>query len=285
MMRRKYPWFLPFLLALGTAAPAADVRVDLKSEAAMAVSVPLGTDNGVTRESDFSVLLPGGAAVHLYPFELYRNMFWSQPLPAGTFSRIAEGNPVVPARLGKEDHEELRKKGEKRKAELVAAQEEARREAARKEAAALQQQLERLEAHRDDLSRRITPAEQAFLAEESKYYAAWNAFDAGTDQSLQNIMEYLTQRDEVLERRNALSARRPSSSTEVGRLDAQIRRLDSQIAAERDNIRIARDGRRAARSSFLARRQAWEQLAAERKQVAGEIRSVEQRIREISKPR
>jgi len=284
-MRRKIPWFLPLLLALGTAAPAAEVRVDLKSEAAVAVSVPLGTDNGVTKESDFSVLLPGGATVHLYPFELYRNMFWSQPLPAGTFSRIAEGSPVFPATLGKGDHEELRKKGEERKAELVAAQEEARREAARREAAALGQQLSRLEALRDDLSRRIAAAEQAFLAEESRYYSAWNAYDAGTDQSLQNIMEYLAQRDEILERRNAPSARRPSTSAEVGRLDGQIRRLDSQIAAERENIRIARDGRRSTRASFLARRQAWEQLVAERKQVTGEIRSVEQRIREIPKPR
>jgi len=284
-MRRKIPRFLPLLLALWTAPLAAEVRVDLKSEAAMAVSVPLGTDNGVTKGNDFSVLLPGGATVSIYPYELYGNMFWSQPLPAGTFSRIAEGSPVVPATLGKADHEELRKKGEERKAELVAAQEEARREAARKEAAALQQQLSRLEAHRDDLSRRIAAAEQAFLAEESRYFSAWSAFEAGTDQSLQTITECLNQRDELLERRNALSARRPSTSAEIGRLDAQIRRLDAQIAAERENIRVARDGRRSARAAFLARRQGWEQLAAERKQVAGEIRAVEQRIREIAKPR
>jgi chromosome segregation ATPase len=218
----------------------------------MAVSVPLGTDNGVTKESDFAVLSGDGGAVRIYPFELYRNMFWSQPLTAGSFSRVAEGNPVRPVTLEKEDHEELRAKGEARKGELLAAQEEARREAARREAAALRERLSQLEARRDDLSRRIAAAEQAFLAEETKYSAAWNAFDAGTEQSLQNIMEYLVQRDELLERRYPASARRPSPSAETGRLDARIRQLESQIASERENLRAARDGRRAARSAFLA---------------------------------
>ena len=284
-MRRIVPWFLHLILALPAVSLAGEARVDLKNEASMALSVPLGTDNVVTKESDFAVLAADGGTVRIYPFELYRNMFWSQPLTAGSFSRVAEGNPVRPVTLEKEDHEELRAKGEARKGELLAAQEEARREAVRREAGALKERLTQLEARRDDLTRRISSAEQTFLAEEANFAAAWGAFDATTEQSLQNIQEYLGQREELLERRYPASARRPSPSTETGRLDARIRQLDGQIASERENLRAARDGRRAARSAFLARRQEWQRLLGERNQVASEIHSVGQRIRELPNPR
>jgi hypothetical protein len=279
-MRRKIPWFLAFLLALPAASLAAEIRVDLKNDSSMAVSVPLGTDNGVTKESDFAVLTPVGVTVYLYPFELYRNMFWSQPLSADSFSRVAEGNPVRSVTLEKEDHLALREAGAARKAELLAKQEEARREAARRETDTLRKRKEHLEAHRNELSARISAAEKAFLEEEARYNAAAIAFEAGVEQSLQSVLDCAGQREDLLERRAALSGRRPATSAEIDRLTARIRQLEGQIASERENIRLARDARRAARAPFVARRQDWQRLLAERNQVSGEIRAVEGKIRE-----
>jgi hypothetical protein len=50
MMRRILFLFLAMAPALPAAIHAADVRVELKNVAAMAVSVPLGIDHGVTNE-------------------------------------------------------------------------------------------------------------------------------------------------------------------------------------------------------------------------------------------
>ncbi|HWS16112.1 MAG TPA: hypothetical protein VN450_07980, partial [Candidatus Methylomirabilis sp.] len=75
-MRRILLLFLAMAPALPTAIHAADARVELKNAAAMAVSVPLGIDHGVTKESDFAAIAADNVPVHLYPFELFGNLFW-----------------------------------------------------------------------------------------------------------------------------------------------------------------------------------------------------------------
>lgn len=282
MMRRILPLFLAMVPALPTAIDAADVRVELKNDDAMAVSVPLGIDHGVTKESDFAAVAADNTPVLLYPFELFGNLFWSQPLVPEAFSRLAPGSPVRPVTLPKEEHAELRKAGQARKEELNILREEARREAARKEAAELRNGKERLEARRDDLSDRIAAAEKALADEEGRVDWVTSSEERDIDRSLQNIQEYADKRDELQEQRNALSGQRPYPSAEIGRITAEIKRLNDRIASERDTIRTARDRKRSARSAYVSRRQEWQKLVAERDQATNEIRSIDRKIRGLS---
>lgn len=282
MMRRILFLFLAMAPVLPAAGRAADVRVELKNDDAMAVSVPLGLDQGVTKESDFTAIPADNVPVLLYPFELFGNLFWSQPLAPEDFSRIAPGSPVRPVTLSKEDHAAARKAGQARKADLAARQAEAKREAARKEAEALRERKERLEARRDDLSDRIAAAEKLLADEEGRADWVTSSEERDIDRALQNIQEHADRRDELQEQRNALSGQRPYPSSEIGRITAEIKRLNDRIASERDTIRTARDRKRSARSSYLSRRQEWQRLVAERDQATNEIRSLDRKIRALT---
>ena len=282
MMRRLHPLFLALFLFAPGAALAADARVELVNAETLCVSVPLGTDTGVTKESDFAAFSDDNDTVLLYPEELYGNMFWSRTLSPEEFSRLSPGSPVRAVTLPAEEHAELRKEGEAQKRALAARQEEARREATRKEIAELRERRGRLASGRDDLEARIASAEQALADEEGRLEWISSSEERDIDRALQNIQEYADKRDELQEQRNALSGKRPYPSAEINRLSAEIKRLNDQIASERDTIRSARDRKRSARSFYLSRRQEWQKLLAERNRATIEIRSIDRRIRELS---
>ena len=281
-MRRILPLVLAAVLAAPLAVLSADTRVELKNADSMSVSVPLGTDNGVTKESDFEAVAADNGTVFLYPFELFGNMFWSQPLSAQVFSRIAPGTAVRSVAPSREDHAAARRAGQARKAELAKRQEEARREAARKEAVELRERKERLETRRDEVNDRIAAAESALADEEGRADWISSSEDRDIDRALQNIQESADRRDELQEQRNALAGQRPYPSAEANRLSAEIRRWNDRIASERDTIRTARDRKRSARSAYLSRKQEWQKLVAERNRVTGEIQSLDRKIREMS---
>lgn len=285
MMQRYLPLFLAAAAVSSTPAYPADVPVELKNAAAMAVSVPLGTDNGVTEENDFAVVSLDNVPVLLYPDDLFGSLFWSQPLSQEAFSRIVPGSPVRPVMLPKGEHAALRAEGRERKAELEALREDALREAARRDAAELRERRDRLEARRDDLVDRIAAAEKTLADEEGRADWVTSSEDRDIDRSLGNIQECADRRDELQEQRNALSGLRPYPSSEINRITAEIRRLNDRIVSERDAIRAARDRKRFARSAYVSRRQEWQKLVAERNQVSGDLRSIDRKIQELEKLR
>lgn len=262
-------------------AETPEARVGLKNAEAMAVSVHLGTDNGVGEESDFAAQAADNGAVLLYPAELYRTLFWSQPLSPEAFSRLEPGDVVRPSVLSREEHDAVRKEGRARAAERTARREASRREAARKEIDALRERKARLEERRDALDERVADAEKTLADEEGRLDWISSSEERDIDRSLQSLQEYADRRDELQEQRNALSGQRPYPSGEIHRLSAEIRRLNDRIASERDAVRNARDRKRSARSSFLARKQEWQTLVAERRQATNEIRSLDRKIREL----
>jgi len=280
-MRRFQLLFLAMLLIAPASARGADGRVELKNADALSVSVPLGTANGVGRESDFAVRTSDNGIVLLYPVELYEKMFWCRTLSPEEFSRIAPGDPVRPVTLTREEHAALRGEGEAHKAALILRQEVARREAARKEADDLRGRLERLQARRDDLSDRIADAEKTLADEEGRLDWLSSSEERDIDRALLNIEEHADRRDELQERRNALAGQRPYPSAEANRLTAEIKRLNDKIASERETIRTARDRKRSARSAYVSRKQEWRKLVADRDQATNEIRSLERKIRDL----
>jgi len=86
--------------------------VEMKNLDAMAVMVPIGSENGVEVESDFEVLDSKGSVVaHIFPFELYKRYFWSQPLDRKVYDSITEGMDIREVELAKKPHWEIRYKG------------------------------------------------------------------------------------------------------------------------------------------------------------------------------
>ncbi|HEY5765092.1 MAG TPA: hypothetical protein VIS30_03600 [Candidatus Deferrimicrobiaceae bacterium] len=271
------------------AAPAKSVpalpesTVDLKNEAAMSVSAPLGTDNGVSAASDF-VLLGGDNAVLmvLYPVELYANRFWSQPLSAERFSVVSTGMTLRPASLSPVDHAKVRAEGEALRREYRERQREARREAARAEIGTLQEERRRLEERREELDDRIADVERDLADEESRMEWLTGSEDRDIDRSLEEILSLADRRDELQSQRLALSREAPIPRDEIGRLTSEIRRINDRIDAERTTIGNARERKRSARYAFQSRRKEWRQLVADRKRNAGKLEELDGRIRDLA---
>ena len=100
------------LLATLTAAASHGAAIEMKNVDAMAVMVSQGSQDGISRESDFDVLGKDGKVLtHIYPFELYPRHFWSQPLGRKLFNSLGEGLTVRPVSLDDKTHWELRYKG------------------------------------------------------------------------------------------------------------------------------------------------------------------------------
>lgn len=260
---------------------AADLAVDLKNDASLTVSVPLGSDNGVTPASDFQVAADG-LAVAIYPDEIFEKRFWSQPLSRDAYDRIRPGMPVRRVSLDNAAHVRIRVEGEARKAAYREKWEAAKREAARHESDELRRKKASLEERRDALDGRIAEAEKALADEDERQDWLAGSEERDIDRSLQNIQDDADRRDELQEQRNALAGRSPYPRSEINRLTAEIRRLNDRIASERENIRNSRDRKRSARNAFLARRKEWQNLVSDRKALDVEIRALDRRIRELS---
>jgi predicted nucleic acid-binding Zn-ribbon protein len=279
--------FLALLPAIaGLALPAAgtfaaESLIDLKNDLSMAVSVRLGTDNGVSRESDFQVTA-NGQVVTIYPYEIYADRFWSQPLSEEAFARVAVGMPLTAVALDKVAHAKVRSEGQKRLAELRARQAEAKRQVDRQRIADLKEQRERLLDRRDALEERIAAAEKSLADEEGRSDWIAGSSEQDIDRSSQRIADLADRRDELQAQRDGLSRQQPSPRNEIARLTAEIRSLNGQIESERSSIRSARERKRSARSSYLSRKQDWQKLVADRNALTTEIKSLDRKIRDLS---
>ncbi|MDA8122385.1 MAG: hypothetical protein M0Z38_07450 [Deltaproteobacteria bacterium] len=273
-----------FLVAIfflsGIAVPVFAIQsaVDLKNDVAMAVSVPLGTDNGVTRDNDF-IVSADNVAVTIYPQELFSNRFWSQPLSDENYARVRTGMEVRPVVLDNVTHAVARAKGDVRQAEILARQEEARRQFLRRKIEDLKEDRERLLGRRDALDQRIATAENALVDEEGRMDWLMNSEDNRIDRALQAIQDLADRRDELQAQREALA--RSSSQGDFTRQSAEIRRLNDMISSERDNIRSARDRKGRARTTYMSRKQEWQKLAVERREMRNEILSIDRKIKDL----
>jgi len=262
--------------------PPPQYRVDLKNDAAMVISVPIGTDNGVTLESDFEVVGEDNTTVLIYPQEIYGGRFWSQPLSPRDYGRIRPGMTVWPSALSGEQRARVRAAGQKRLDEIRAKREEARREAARRDIDDLRKKKAELEDQRDSFEDRIAAAEKNLASEEERGERQILSEDRDIDLAMQKILDLADRRDELQERRLSLSGDRPIPRDEIARLTAEIKRLNDRIESERGTIRIAQDRKRSARYTYFAQRKEWKELVAERRRIEAEIRTVDRKIQELA---
>jgi chromosome segregation ATPase len=269
---------LSIVSSMAAFALPAVTAVDLKNDGAMAVSVPLGTDNGVSLDNDFHVFADN-ASVTIYPQELAKNRFWSQPLSEEEYARIRTGMEARPAALDVVTHAVIRAKGEVRRSALLARQEEARRQFVRRKTEDLGKERESLMERRDAIDEQIAAAESDLSNEEDRMEWVMNAEDDRIDGSLQAIQDLADKRDALQAQREALAL--SSSRNDFARESAEIKGLSNLIESEQDAIRSARDRKGSARSAYITRKKEWQKLVAERRALRDAIRSIDLKIKEL----
>jgi hypothetical protein len=272
----------PFLTA--GIAWADDPTISLKNDEAAAVSVSLGTNDGVTQDfSIFEVLGPQDEVLAIiYPFDLFTDRFWSQPLAERVYHRLQVGMRVRSTALDSASHRRLRDEGMTRWRELRAAREWARRDALQEEIDRLRQEKLELMKRRDALAEKVFSAEESLIESERRADSVTYSEDDDIDRRLEDLEELADERDELQSQREVAAEKEPFPEEDIQQLTESIDRLNNKIDNERRRIRLSRRRTRSARSTYLSRKAAWKELIAERNALTAKIRFLTERIEALT---
>jgi hypothetical protein len=278
---RLVPLLLFAALALASLpAGAAELAVDLKNDASRSISVPVGTDNGVTAESDFEVVAGTEQTVPVFPGELFRDRFWSAPLSAEDYALIAKGAPVRPFKADKTTHKLMRRIAAEYGKQLEQEKASAKRWEQRKQQADLADRRTHLQEQKERLDARIAEAGRGIADGQDR--ARWK--DDSADQDIvraeQRIADLTDQRNELQSQRDALPRQ---DRTGIARLSEQVRLLNVRIASERDVIRRAQERKLDSKSAIQRDYRDRRTLQAESDALAVEIKALDRQIEALRK--
>lgn len=267
------------LLVAASPARAAGLSVDLKNDETRSISVRLGTDNGVTSESDFTVTLADGQSVPFFPAELFKDRFWSAPLSPEEYGAIKPGAAVERYSPDKVTHQMLRRIAAERQKTIQREQADAKQAEAGKELADLKARRSRLMAEKEKLDRWIADAEGDIAEEKDRAQWRDDSAEQDIDRSKQRIADLTDQRNELQAQRDALSR-----TDKAGRdgLTGRIASINASIASERNSLRAAQDRKRDAKAFLRRDVRDKKKMIADRDALAVEIRALDRRISELA---
>lgn len=267
------------LLIAASPALAAGLSVDLKNDESRSISVLLGTDNGVTAESDFTVTLPDGQAVPFFPAELFKDRFWSAPLSPDDYGSIRTGAPVQPLSADKTAHGLMRKLAAEQQKTLKREQAEAKQAEAGKTLADLKDRRSRLQAEKEKLDGWIANADSDIAEEKDR--SQWRDDSAEQDiaRARQRIGDLTDERNELQSQRDALPR---TDKAGRDRLTGRIASINASIASERNTLRTAQDRKRDAKTFLRRDVRDKSRMIADRDALAVEIRALDRRISELA---
>ncbi len=254
---------------------AAGLAVDLKNDESRSISVPVGSDRGITPENDFEVLVGGDQTVPVFPADIFKDRFWSAPLSPEDYDAIRTGLPVQPLAADKTTHKLMRKlAGEQRKA-LKREQAETKRAAAGKTLADLKERRSRLQARKEKIEGWIADADRGLADEKERVQWRDDSADDDIARSKQRIDDLTDQRNELQAQRDALPAR-----DRVGRdrLTSQITSANSRISSERNTLRLAEEQKRDSKTFLRGDVRDRRQMVADRDALVVEIRALDRQI-------
>lgn len=267
------------LLAAAPAARAAGLAVDLKSDENRSVSVPVGTDNGVTAESDFAVAVDAGRKIPIFPAELYPKRFWSAPLSIEDYEAVKPKMAVERYDPGPDDRQRIRRIAAENARQIRQQKASAERIAQRKELDALRDKRAGLVERRERIEGWIAEAEGDLAGEQARMEWSNDGIDADIDRIRQRIDEMTDQRNELQARRDALPR---ENRGDHGRLTTEIDRLNARIASERSSINSLRERQRSNQASLSRETRDKKKLEAEARSIDAEIRALDFKIRELA---
>ncbi|TAL16231.1 hypothetical protein EPN96_10305 [bacterium] len=198
------------------------LAVKMKNEDEMAVMVV--SQSGSMKfdsENDFMVIGQNGeAVVPIYPFEIFEDRFWSEPLPEEVFKKISEGMAVRPVTLGKEPHWEIRYRG----AEFLLYRKKKRVAELR---LLLETLLDRTNVIRDNL--------QSYSAEIAR--DAEKADEMKTANKLRSeVASLIDDRDGINRKINDLLPRTEKNQKKIDRLSEELTDMETKLAEKRGEI-------------------------------------------------
>ncbi len=267
------------VLAFRPAAGAAGLAVDLRNDESRSLSVPAGSDNGITLESDFEVQVGKDQAVPVFPAEIFKNRFWSAPLSPEDFEAIRTGMPVKPFAADKTTHKLMRKIAAEYAKQIGQEKASSRRWEQLKQAADLKERRSRLLAEKEKLDGWIADATRDIAGEQEKARSRADSAEQDIARAQQRIDDLTDQRNEAQSQRDALPREDRAGRN---RLTTQVTSLNGRLSSERDSLRSAQDRKRDSTVFLQREKRDKRTLSADRDKLSVEIKAIDRQIAELS---
>jgi hypothetical protein len=267
------------LMLAAAPADSATLSVDLKNDEARSLSVQLGSDNGVTTDNDFTVRLPDGQAVPIFPAEIFKDRFWSAPLSPEDYEAVKVGAPVERYSPDKVTHQMLRRIAAEYGKQFQAEKASADKWKRRKELADLQEKRDALVDRRTKIEGWIADADHQLAGERERMERSNDGIDGDIDRAEQQIADLNDQRQELQAQRDVIKDR---TRGEYARLTNQINGISSRIASERASLTSLRDRKRSNKGFVDRDVRGKRELEAEKRSIDAEIKALDLKIRALS---
>lgn len=281
MKRSAYiSFFLPVLCIffLTRVAVIAGMKyyVDLKNDESRQVLVIVPGGEAVTGDDDFAVIGKAGAVIApVYPFEMQKGRFWSQPLSLEVFTSIPMGAPVSRSPLSAEEHREVRHEGSVQWGIVKRGKTNDRlfrlRDALSKKREAEERSITRL----DSLEEAELAAERDLIRIEEVNERRILSIEEDIDDLFREIFDLEDDREELFQVRERLAMVEPRPEAEIQKVSDNIARVSRSVKNKRRDVVRLRERRRRLKSEIRRAERKLRDISADVVAAKRELRNVE----------
>jgi len=271
--------YFPVILSLFFLLPrtAKSATVELKNDDAMAIYVSIGKDDGVTMDDNYSVSASNGKVItNIYPFELFEDGFWSQPLEREVFDRLETGMTVEPVDLSEKDSASIRTKGRAWFQRRI-----------RERLDALSEELETVEIKAKDLEKKYSDLDDDFTKIKDKLGAK---LPRRVEEKFEEFIDNLNALEELRLKRNDLETQRSYlfeeeevSLSEFDLLTKKINKFDEKIDKRREALTNAHTELQRLLERYKMPASKWEKPFETFDGLREELKTLKKEIRRLAK--
>jgi len=222
-----------------------EIRVDFINTDTWSVSLPLGSEDGLTAEIFFALLDNDNRVItEIFPFEILSNRFWSGPLSPDVFNRVQIGTKAIRVTLNQIDIQRIQAEYRSRSDSLQGSRASSRREQLLQSYEDLEEAI-LLASNRKMKIRRDRAALQESLKKERRDLAMRvDRINYRLDQWRNDLDDLDDDKDKLVEERKKLQERQNAPQSRIDRLTREISEIEEEIREVRDEIRELREERR-----------------------------------------
>lgn len=220
-------------------------RVDYRDAAHRQILIEVPGGESVTGHEDFAVLSEGGDIIAwVYPFQILKGRFWSQPLNAETFEKIPSAATVKRTALGRNGHRGVRDAGDSEWKRVEKERGLDRISRLQEELKKRREAGERIRSRLDSARDAENAAERELIRTEDVNEQRVISIEEDMDELLREIEDLSDDREEFWRVREELADENPKPEDEIGTLNDRIKAITRSIKNKRRDILHLKERRR-----------------------------------------
>jgi len=221
-----------------------EFRIDFINGETLSVSLPLGSEDGLTEEVFFALLDHDNRVItEIFPFEILHNRFWSGPLHPEDFKRVEVGTRAIRVTLNQKDLDRIKTEYRMRYASMQGVLIQTRRDRLLLSYKELEDAILLTSNKRMKINRERAALQANLKRERRDLAMRVDRIDKRLDQWRDDLHDLNDDKDKLVEERRKLQERQNPPQSRIDRLSKQTNEIEEEIRDVRDEIRDLRDER------------------------------------------